>query len=158
MGTFKYVNAHYSNAPNIAKLTHDKMDQLLLDNVGHVEVGDALILKYDYDKLDIFLGDLIIETYKTKDPSDQSLWSSDVVRLSYVVKTLIDKQSQWIVDKKGIHVLEHVIQPLLTYIEKNYLVKYQTELHKSKNYNEKCMEKMRKINRILGLIIFFDIC
>ena len=65
---------------------------------------------------------------------------------------MIDKQSQWIIDKKGIHVLEHVIQPLLTYIEKNYLVKYQTELHKSKNYNEKCMEKMRKINRILGLI------
>ena len=73
MGTFKYVNAHYPNAPNIAKLTNKKMDQILLDNVGHIEVGDALILKYDYNKLDTFLGDLIVETYKTKNPSEQSL-------------------------------------------------------------------------------------
>jgi len=78
MGTFKYVNAHYPNAPSIAKLTNKKMDQLLLDNVkhndvGYIEVGDILILKYEFNKLDVFLGDLIVETYKTKDPSEQSL-------------------------------------------------------------------------------------
>ena len=141
MGTFKYVNSHYPDAPNIAKLTHNQMNQLLLDNVSHGEIVDALILKYEFNKLDTFLGDLIVESYKTKDPSEQTLWSSDVVRLSYVVKTLINEQSKWIMDKKGVHVLEHVIQPLLTYIEKNYLAKCQTELYEREDHSEIGMKK-----------------
>ena len=152
MGTFKYVNSHYPNAPNIAKLTHNQMNQLLLDNVSHGEIVDALVLKYEFNKLDTFLGDLIVESYKTKEPSDQSLWSSDVVRLSYIVKTLIDKQSQWIVDKKGVHVLEYVIQPLLTYIEKNYLAKYLAESYANEDLSKECMRKSGKINKIQGLI------
>ena len=55
-------------------------------------------------------------------------------------------------DKKGVHVLEHVIQPLLTYIEKNYLAKCQTELYEREDHSEIGMKKMNKINKIQSMI------
>lgn len=78
-------------------------------------------MAYHYENLTIheFLGDFVIENYQnpTK-PHLQSMWSTDVSRLNYVVRKLIGEKRCWTVDKRGIITKETVIDPLLDYINK----------------------------------------
>ena len=45
---------------------------------------DTLVYNYENKNLHKYLGDFIIGHYKKDNPSEQSMWSSDVSRLTYL--------------------------------------------------------------------------
>ncbi|QKF93729.1 zinc finger protein C2H2-type protein [Fadolivirus algeromassiliense] len=111
----KYVQQHYSDAPALegvkdyAKLTYDETDFI-----------ETIISKFNNDVLHKYLGDFIIQYYKKDNPSEQSIWNSDVSRLTYVIKELLENnQSIWNHDYKGVKTKNYVITPLLKYIRKS---------------------------------------
>ena len=79
------------------------------------------IISYNHTQccLHQYLGDFIVKYYKKDDPKQQSVWSSDVSRLTYIIKELLDnKQSIWNHDYKGVKTKSYIINPLLQYIRK----------------------------------------
>ena len=65
------------------------------------------------------IGKTIIEVIKKDNPKEQSLWCSDVARLSYFIKDIVDKNknaSEWKTDKKGIKMRDLLVKPLLNEI------------------------------------------
>ena len=104
----EYFDEEYHKAEKRREIT-SKIDTRDEDNF----VKD-LIRKQDI--LNEYLGKMIISFIKKDNPTTQSLWCSDVARLSYLVKDIIDKNeniSEWKVDKKGSKVNDVLIKPLL---------------------------------------------
>ena len=59
---------------------------------------------FERNNLPEILGKAIVEEYKKDDPNDQSMWSSDVSRLTFIVKSVMGKsKSKWVSDKNGVH-------------------------------------------------------
>jgi hypothetical protein len=87
------------------------------------------------------LGELITNEYKKADPNKQSIWSSDISRLTFIVRDIIGKtkKSKWITDKKGLHITQTIINPMMSII-KDKLVKFVNKsgkiINKSKIDNE----------------------
>jgi len=109
-----YIQQNYPDAPalkgptNYAKLTYN-------DN----ELIDTLLYKYKHKVLHEYLGDFLVDYYKKDDPTEQSVWSSDISRLTYIVKeSLEDKKSIWNHDYKGVKTKKCIIDPLLQHIKK----------------------------------------
>ncbi|QKF94830.1 hypothetical protein QKU48_gp1372 [Fadolivirus algeromassiliense] len=109
-----YVQQNFPNAPALEgpkdyeKLTFEDNDLI-----------DSLIYNYENEILHRYLGKFIISYYKKDDPSEQSLWTSDVSRLTYIIKELLESnKSIWSHDFKGVKVKMCIINPLLKYIRK----------------------------------------
>ncbi|QKF94856.1 zinc finger C2H2-type protein [Fadolivirus algeromassiliense] len=109
-----YVQQNFPDAPALegvkdyAKLTFEDNDLI-----------DTLIYNYENEILHRYLGKFIIGYYKKDDPSEQSLWTSDVSRLTYVIKELLESnKSIWSHDFKGVKVKLCIVNPLLRYIRK----------------------------------------
>jgi hypothetical protein len=115
----KYVQDNFSDAPALegikdyAKLTYDEDDFVT-----------TIINNYNNGVLHKYFGDFIVLYYVRDNPSEQSIWNSDVSRLTYLIKELLaNNESIWNQDPKGTKIKSYVINPLLKYI-KNYLTKY----------------------------------
>ena len=109
-----YVQSNYPNAPALiapadyAKLKYKNQD-----------LDDALLYHHENKSLHKFLGDFIVNYYKKDKPEDQSVWASDVSRLTYVIKeSLAEKKSIWNSDPKGLKTKKMIIQPMLDHINK----------------------------------------
>ena len=154
----KYIQQTYPNAPHLVKLDNyaalkekeeedDEDDKFAFEN--------ALIRNYNQNKLHHYLGNFIIQHYKKEDPKKQSIWNSDVSRLTYIVKELLaGKESCWSQDPKGVKTKKYIIDPLLDYISK-YCTLFM-EAHQLDREDAKDME-IRDIfaekSNILGNII-----
>jgi hypothetical protein len=137
MNTMSYLLLNYNNAPPLTQLS----DYSIMSKNIDCLMND-LIYYYKKNKLDKHIGDFIVQQYKKKEPELQSIWSSDVDRLNYFIRELINdskpqknqsiksdrmiksdsiidndnKKFQWVIDKKGIKMTEYIIDPLLKYI------------------------------------------
>lgn len=148
MGVMSYALEHFKDAPKIELLEDDQFNKisklLMYDEMGKKKtkksIEEVLLFHHKQNTLSKILGDLIVKVYKKSNPKKQSAWSSDVARLTFIVKDVIgnSKRSKWVIDKKGIHFTETIIGPLMNKI-KNLLIKY----------NEKCGEKVRNISKQL---------
>jgi hypothetical protein len=147
MSVMGYALKNYNNAPPIKLLEDDKVNNvlsklLIYDDNGkkrtEKSIEEVILFHHKQSTLSKILGDLIVRIYKKSDPSKQSLWSSDVTRLTFIVRDIIgnSKQSKWIVDKKGIHFTETIVDPLMEKI-KELLT----------DYNEKCGNCVRNITK-----------
>ena len=76
------------NAPPLKKLNnYDAVENY--DEDDDSTLIQKLVNYQNQNLLDQFLGDFIILFYKKEDPAKQSLWSSDVARLTYIIKELL---------------------------------------------------------------------
>ncbi len=114
-----YVQKNFPEAPSLGspndygKLTHENQ-----------ELIDTLLYYHRHKSLYKHLGDFIVGYYKKDDPALQSVWTSDVARLTYVIKELLaEKQSIWNHDPKGVKTKKYIITPMLEYI-RNYINDY----------------------------------
>ena len=123
ISVINFVQQNYVNAPSLKQLNdYSKVD------LGN-DIFNKLTYAYKNNFLEKYLGDLLIGWYKKEDPSQQSLWNSDVTRLNYVVKELMaNNKSNWSMDKKGIKTKEYIIHPLLVFIKK-IISKYLQNIH-----------------------------
>jgi hypothetical protein len=95
---------------------------------------EIILFYFERNTLPEILGKAIVEEYKKDDPEDQSMWASDVSRLSFIVKSAMgktkSKKSKWISDKNGIHFAELIIRPMFEIIKnkmKEYIKKYNSQ-------------------------------
>ncbi|ARF09051.1 hypothetical protein Catovirus_1_1101 [Catovirus CTV1] len=141
MNTLTYLLLNHNNAPQLEALadysTISKNTEFLINDLIHYH------RKGSFNK---YIGDFIIKQYKKDDPNLQALWSSDIERLNYFIRELINNKEEdlkndnktlkiynkksdqicWVIDKKGIKVRQFIIDPLLKYIH-DIGVKYLTE-------------------------------
>ncbi len=151
MNTMSYLLLNYNDAPGLAQLPDYSIMSKNVDSL----IND-LIFYYKKNKLDKHIGDFIVQQYKKKNPELQSIWSSDVDRLNYFIRELINDSNiivsikstkvgknkdkfQWVIDKKGIKMTENIIDPLLKYIstigaaylqQKNKQINEDFDIHK----------------------------
>lgn len=62
------------------------------------------------------IGKMILSSIKKDDPKIQSLWCSDVARLSYLMRDIVDKNqniAEWKIDKRGTKMCDILVKPLL---------------------------------------------
>lgn len=107
-----YIQKNYPNAPALKGIT-DYSKLVYKD----FKLMDTLVYNFINKNLHKYLGNFIIGHYKKKNPAEQSLWSSDVSRLTYLVSVLLkDDKSIWNHDYKGARIKESVVTPLLNYV------------------------------------------
>ncbi len=73
--------------------------------------------------LSMYISICIVASYQCDNKSEQQFHSSDVSRLTYIVREIINKNREWVADKKGIKIEERIIIPLLDQI-KNIMNEY----------------------------------
>lgn len=117
LNTFNYLLLNYNSAPHI-----NKLEDYSIISQNNQQLIKSLIFYYNKKQLPKYIGDFIIKNYKKDRPELQSLWSSDVGRLNYIIKELIENNkkefdSKWIIDKKGVKMSKYIIEPVLEYIK-----------------------------------------
>lgn len=142
-----YLQQTYPNAPALngiidySKLEYDEeYDDLI----------DAIVYNYNNSCLNKYLGDFIICSYKKSNPLDQSIWSSDTSRLTYIIKELLaNNESIWNHDYKGLKIKTYIIDPLLQYIKKHINDYWMKNLDHFKTAN---VEQLNKFNNMYDSI------
>lgn len=115
VSTMSYVIKNYKDAPVLESVKDYSAIHYDKDNTEFV---NNLIYEYNHNKLNAYIGDFIIKTYKKGDPSKQSIWNSDTNRLTYLIREIISTNKvDWKVDKKGIKTTKFIIEPILEYID-----------------------------------------
>lgn len=144
MTAINYAKMFYTNAKQLEykeiKLLNGSKDD---DNDYKLE---KQIINYHKDKiLDKHLGELIIKQYKTDKEEEQSLWNTDISRLTFIIRECIKKgkkpEIDWITDKKGLKITDKIIKPLTNHV-KDIIVKYQFSFTDYRNIDNAklCME------------------
>ena len=142
MNTLAYVVKHYNKAPAMKKLSDKNAIKMLEYKGKELNSEEMMIHRYRNGTLDAYLGDIITNAFLDADnPSKQSLWTSDVARLCFVIMYPLSKgRREWITDKSGIKITELIIDPLLKNAREMLLVyiKEAGDLHNgTKILNEK---------------------
>jgi hypothetical protein len=114
VSALSYIMANYKNAPLLAKLDDY--------SIIHKEQSDSdfvmtITNEYNNGTLSSFLGKILIKFYKKDDSKSQSIWNTDISRLTFIIKYLSDNKDEWYVDKMGIKTIETIVIPLLDYIK-----------------------------------------
>jgi len=116
MSNMNYLNATYTNAPVLKCITYVPS---ISKEFTEKDFIDIVVMKNKYDKLDEFIGDIVIKIYKKDDPKEQSIWNSDVDRMTYAIRAVLDQKNSkayWKVDKKGLDVKNFIVKPILEHI------------------------------------------
>jgi len=134
-----YIVKNFSNAPDIKpfknfKFLKEKNDYKFLDN---------FLYMHKQRKLTPYITDMLIKYYKKANTTEQSVWNTDVNRLSYLVKNKNTKNniSKWMVDKKGIMLSSYAISPIIDKIKE----KISSSLNTIKKDNKKDKDILRDI-------------
>lgn len=113
----KLVQQTFPDAPYLSMLDNYR----IIHEDEDIDLTQDLIYYHNKNRLNKYLGDIIIKYYKKEDPKDQSLWSTDPSRLKYIIKELLaSKKSSWNEDDKGLKTTKYIVEPLLKYI-KDYI-------------------------------------
>ncbi len=138
-----FITNNYYNAPKI-----NKIDQLTdcstMKNGKNLSFINRIKYHYDNGTLQRFVGDFIVKNYKKDDPSQQSVWNSDISRLTYIINVM-----KWEVDKRGIKLIDYAIKPVLQYLD-DEITNYTLE--NSMKTGESILLKMQKMVEILQII------
>jgi hypothetical protein len=150
VSTMAYVIKNFKDAPALEMINDYSKLHNEQDNNSFIE---ELIHQYDHQKLDMYIGNFIVKTYKKEDPSKQSIWNSDTNRLTYLIRELLNNKVDWKVDKKGIKTKQFIIEPILEYIDdqirnyiQNFTIDYETISTKDA---EKKMMKIKSATEII---------
>ena len=123
-----YIQQNYTDAPPLTALIN--YEQLIYE-AEEIENDDEftslLINYYKRNKLHEYFGNFIIKHYKKDNPKEQSIWSSDVTRLKYIIRELLaNNVSIWNNDLNGLKTQKCIVDPLLKYVQE-HLEKYKKD-------------------------------
>lgn len=115
MSAVNYIMQNFKDAPPIGLLKGKKLDGFIEYNGNtNRSIQEIIIHYFEKRKLHQLLGDLLIKEYKKENPENQSVWSSDVSRLTFILmQATKNKNNKWIVDKNGVDLTKLVIQPMV---------------------------------------------
>ena len=119
MDALTFLMTHRKNAPQLKKLTHKKAQELL---TSEAKLYTHLLHHNEEKTLDQYIGEIILTHIKKKDPDEQSVWNSDVSRLTFLIREIVDESPTWLRDPKGAAFNAKIIVPIInaikTYLEK----------------------------------------
>lgn len=117
ISTVNFIINNLTSAPPIDK--HVDYKKIIYDNntKDKMDVIDDIVHHYKHKTLVKYIGDIIVKCYKKEDPSQQSIWNSDISRKNYLLRELINKKLEWIPDKKGVKIKEIIIDPIIKIID-----------------------------------------
>jgi hypothetical protein len=156
MSAIKYLAKHRTTAPPIAPLKGRELTKMI-EYKGNksYKLADIIIHNYKHRTLAGFLGDMIVDKYKTDEPEDQSVWMSDLARLSFIIRELKDGNPEWVKDKSGTKLAKLIISPLMKKV-KEMLIERVNELDEINNESETDemdardnVQTMQQINEII---------
>lgn len=113
LSALNYSNVYYKDAPKLLPMDDDAPIMQEVKKEDDDEFVERLIYRSCNKTLARFIGMHIVYYYRKNNPVDQSMWTSDVVRLNYIIK----ESSKWVVDKKGVKMCESIIKPILDNIK-----------------------------------------
>lgn len=122
--------ARFPDAPPIESLKGKKLEGLV-EYHGDTDKSteEVIIHYYEKKKLHELLGKLLIQEYRKDDPKKQSIWSSDVSRLTFILRQLTkNNTTEWIVDKNGVDFKHIIINPLVNKVH-NMIKEYVKDCH-----------------------------
>lgn len=131
---YKFVNKNYLNALPLEMLPKSHAKKLLAaKTTDDHTVEEFLIYYYDKFLFDQFIGEIIRGEYKKDNPEVQQFWTTDVSRLSFVVRRVMQENEEiWARDPKGVTLTKYIIAPILAEV--------RTMM---KKYNTYCYEQMK---------------
>ena len=101
------------------------------------------------------LGDIVNTYYKKQNPEEQSNWNTDTERLHYIIKTPIENNNGWVIDKKGIKMTKIVIDPLLEYVKvlgKKYQQIIQKDIKDNDGDDSKCQFNLKDLSDLTTVV------
>jgi hypothetical protein len=131
---YKFVSKNYLNAHPLEMLPKSHAKKLLTAKTTEDHSVEEFIIYY-YDKylFDQFIGEIIRGEYKKDNPQIQQFWTTDVSRLSFVVRRVMQESEEiWTRDPKGVTLTKYIIAPILTEVKAMM-----------KKYNTYCYEQMK---------------
>lgn len=138
LSNIAYLSIYHKDAPKLLAMDENapinKMDDQAL--------VDKLVYSYNKKMLAKYIGDHIVAYYKKENPKEQSFWTSDSLRLNYLIK----ETTKWKIDKKGVTVCDSVIRPLLSHI-RSILEKHNETAHEYVMNHPDNLNKNIKLNR-----------
>lgn len=111
------LREHANDAPVLEYEIDDDVMSEQIKGSDTSDIGLVLINHHVDGNLHSVLGDVIVANYRKNDVKKQSLWSTDVARLTYLIREIGKKGSLWTQDKKGNKVKRSVIKPMLKKIK-----------------------------------------
>lgn len=156
ISVFNYVSSNYNDAPVIKMLDTKAVKNLLvIKEDTKYSIEDHLIYHYKKHSLDDFLGEIIKNAYQKDDPEEQQFWTTNVAKLTFMVRKILDIKEFWVKDMQGADISKNIINPILKEI-KNMLQKYIKcninndltfdELERLQNYKDSALKLIKDIN------------
>ena len=143
---FNFISNTYQDTPALEGQT----SYINMCEAKTMSLVELIYLYYHDNKLVIFIGDYIIKLYKKEEPKDQAMWSSDVSRLTYIIRESYNKKSNvWTYDKKGAQTKKIIIEPALNYLRET-LFDYCKK--NSGSIKESVLKHMITANEVIQLI------
>ncbi|ARF09671.1 hypothetical protein Indivirus_2_50 [Indivirus ILV1] len=143
---YNYILSNYPNAPALE--SKKSYANLLETNI--MTLVDLIIMYYEQGRLVTFIGDYLVKEYLNEEPEKQSLWTTDLSRLTYIISEACKKNKNiWSYDKKGVKTKKIMIEPLLDYIRKE-LAKYAED--NSNSIETIMLKKLASIIQIINEI------
>jgi len=153
MSMMNYAMYNFANAPPIKLLEKNEAIKLLTyDKKTKHTLNAHLIYHHNEYTLPRFIGDMIVAGYKKDDAGEQSIWTTDNARLSFIVMELLGSgKKEWEVDKSGLAIKKLIIVPLLEEIKSELLkhIEKLTEIGKKQDNALKYMEDMCSSKEII---------
>jgi len=110
--TFKDICNKMTSAPSL-ELNRNNIRAIIYQNRTDDDFVDHILFQYKHDNFVKYLGDGIRVAFVTDDPEKQSIWSTDVTRLNFIIRSILRKKPIWLNDSKGEEIKEILINPLL---------------------------------------------
>lgn len=130
----QYINKGLRKLPDMKRWIKNKPE------LAEQYVAEKLIVLYSNDKFIDYICNVIHNAYKTEDPIDQTIWSTDVSRLVYIVRSTIENEdkleNKWEYDKKGVKIKQSIIDPLLDEVQE-IINQYLDEMNKLSKSDKK---------------------
>ena len=142
---YNYITQTYPNAP---ALEGQKTYKNLLESKIS-SLMDIISMYYYDNKLVSFIGDYLIKLYTHKEPKKQSIWTTDISRLTYIISESNKDGNIWSYDKKGSKTKKIMIEPVLQYIREQLFEYCQANGGSSK---ANILKKMIAANEVIQLI------
>jgi hypothetical protein len=156
MSKIQKIKKYLCNNPELKAIGGDK--SVFPEYNESYELVMELIYYNKRGLLHKFIGDAIVKNYKKDNIKDQSIFTTDVSRLSYVLSirdvNASDDRTLWISDKMGYEMGEKIVEPVLKYLVeniRNYYMNYEIIFDNKKSKYERS-EDFIEVRKVDGLI------
>jgi len=130
MSALTYIIKTYPNAPALELVPDSKYEEMSAPNC---DLATTIVHYYKKKRLHKYLGDYVVEFYKKEPPGENSVWTSDVVRETFIYRQMVGDELDWVVDKVAKKIGKKIIDPMLEYIKIKLKIYNEIENKLSKN-------------------------